>query len=155
MATNVNPSSPPKKCELLGGFFISVFTEKCVKHWWCRDGRDRIPYWADFDRISVTASSGTSRWRQQNLSGPSLLWTGFTITHPSAVLIKHSHKYSISSEKHMWTRSKKDLPLSISHRTALSLCSNNYNGDWHSRRLTVMRCVRKCVFLCVSAMMHF
>lgn len=34
-------------------------------------------------------------------------------------------------------------------QTPLSLCSDDY-WDWHSKWSTVMRCVRKCVFLCVS-----
>lgn len=156
VATNVNPWTSLPNLYVL---FLSVFTVRCVKHWWCGGRKRLIPYWAEFDRISVTSSSEESRWRQQNLSGPSLLWTGFTITHQSALLIKHSHKDSRSSETHVWIASR-DLSLSLSFtlslplspRTPLPLRSHNYNGSaggWQKR------CVRKYVFLCVSAMMHF
>lgn len=112
--------------------------------------KNSCPYWADFDSLPVTASSGRQRWWQYDLSRPSLLWTSFTITHSSALLIKQTVTLMQCILKNTCKHKVKRISLSpFVPQTPLSLCSNDY-WDWHSKWSTVMRCVRKCVSLCVS-----
>lgn len=94
-----------------------------------------VPYCADFDRVSVTASSGRQRWWKQTPSRFPLLWTLFTTVHSSAIF----NQMLIL----MWCILK-------NHRDTFPPFIPLTTEGWHSRRLTVMRCVREFVFLCVS-----
>lgn len=149
----------PKKCQahhqLVGGFFISVFTEKMCQTLMVQRQKSSCSlsgrFWQSLYHSfhwEVKMTAAESQWAISLLD--IIYHQAFicTLNQTLTLMLK------ILTKKHVNTKLRGSPYFYLSLDTSLPLLQHDY-WNWHSRRLTVMRCVRKCVFLCVSAERYF